>query len=400
MANLRAFYPVAFPLAMLFACQPKKNAEQSQTADSTQTTMATQKTNMTKAAFGTLPDGTTADIYTLTNASGMTVKITNYGGIVTSVRVPDKDGKPGEVVLGFDSLAPYLDSLYKAECPYFGAIIGRYGNRIAQAKFTLDGKTYTLAANNKANHLHGGKTGFDKVVWQVEPMDGKEPGLKLTYASKDGEEGYPGNLAVTVIYTLTDANELKVSYEATTDKPTPVNLTNHSYFNLSGGLAKDILGHELTMQADQYVAVATDLIPTGQLLPVKNTPMDFTAPHKIGERSEQVFSGKGAPGKGYDHCFVFRRQGGGLELLVRVHEPQSGRVLEVLTTEPGVQFYTGNFLEGNLTGHGGTVYASHSGFCFETQHFPDSPNQPKFPNTILRPGETFRSETVYKFSTQ
>ncbi len=385
---------------MLFACQSEKTAEQAQTADSTQTIMATQNNTVEKTVFGTLPDGTAADIYTLTNASGMTVKITNYGGIVTSMRVPDKNGELGEVVLGFDTLAPYLDSLYKAECPYFGAIIGRYGNRIAKGKFTLDGKTYPLATNNEENHLHGGNIGFDKVLWHAEPINTSEPGLKLTHASKDGEEGYPGNLNVTVVYTLTDANELKISYEATTDKPTPVNLTNHSYFNLSGGLAKDILGHELTMQADQYVAVNAGLIPTGQLLPVQNTPMDFTAPHKIGERSEQVFSGKGAPGKGYDHCFVFSRQGGGLESLVRVHDPQSGRVLEVLTTEPGVQFYTGNFLEGNLTGHGGVVYGNHGGFCLETQHLPDSPNQPKFPNTILRPGETFRSETVYRFSTQ
>lgn len=399
MKNLRLLCPIAFSVAMFFSCQPKKNAEQTQTADSTQTTMPAENV-IEKTAFGTMPDGTAADLYTLTNASGMTVKITNYGGIVTSMQVPDKNGKPGEVVLGFDTLAPYLDSLYKAKCPYFGALIGRYGNRIANAKFTLDGKTYTLAANNGANHLHGGKVGFDKVIWQAEPINAKEPGLKLTYASKDGEEGYPGNLNVTVTYTLTDANELKISYEATSDKPTPINLTNHSYFNLSGGLSKDILSHEVTIQADTYVAVNADLMPTGQLLPVKTTPMDFTTPHKIGERNEQVFSGKDAAGRGYDHCFVFRRQGTGLESLVRVREPQSGRVMEVLTTEPAVQFYIGNFLEGNLIGHGGAAYVNHGGFCLETQHFPDSPNQPKFPNTILRPGETFRSETVYRFSAQ
>ncbi|WP_052346458.1 aldose epimerase family protein [Hymenobacter swuensis] len=353
--------------------------------DSIQTTTAVAPAT---TSFGQTQDGTEVQLYTLTNAHGLKVSITNYGGTITSLLVPDKAGKPGEVVLGFNSVSGYQSPEFLKSGPYFGALIGRYGNRIAKGRFTLDGKEYTLAKNNGENTLHGGKKGFDKVLWQAEPGTSAEgQTLKLTYLSKDGEEGYPGNLTVTVVYTLTADDALKIDYSATTDKATPVNLTNHAYFNLSGG--PDVLGHEVTIAADRYNVVDAGLIPTGELRPVKGTPFDFTLPHAIGERIAQV------PG-GYDHNWLLS-QTTGLHAAATVYEPTTGRTMEVTTTEPGLQFYTGNFLDGTLKGANGQTYGKHAGFCMETQHFPDSPNQPKFPSTILKPGQTLQSTTIYKF---
>lgn len=346
---------------------------------------------MKKQAFGTV-QGNSVDLYTLTNADGIEVRATNFGGIIVSIRVPDKNGRVADVALGFDKLDGYLDNK-----PYFGALVGRYANRIAGARFTLDGVQYSLAANNGPNTLHGGNKGFNKVIWKAEPFENsKGVGLILTYLSKDGEEGYPGNLNVKVTYTLSDRDELSFDYEATTDKATPVNLTQHTYFNLAGEGQGDILGHELTLNADRFTPVDKTLIPSGELRSVKSTPFDFTKPTTIGARindkDEQI-----ELGRGYDHNFVIRRTGNGLELAARAHEPQTGRVLEVYTTEPGVQFYSGNFLDGTITGKQGHVYKQHFGFALETQHFPDSPNHPDFPSTILRPGQVYRSQTVYKF---
>ena len=356
-------------------------------ADSTQTNSAAMPTS---ASFGKTSDGTEVQLFTLTNANGVKASITNFGGILTSLMVPDKDGKLGDVILGFDNVGGYQSPEFLKSGPYFGALIGRYGNRIKDGKFTLDGKAYTLAKNNGANTLHGGKVGFDKVVWQAESGTSAEgQSLKLTYLSKDGEEGYPGNLNVTVVYTLTADNALKIDYTATTDKATVVNLTNHAYFNLNHGAGKDILGHEVTLPADRYNVVDAGLIPTGELRPVKGTPFDFTTPHAIGERIAQV------PG-GYDHNWILNTPTG-QHAAATVYEPATGRTMEVTTDQPGIQFYTGNFLDGTLTGKGGTVYGKNAGFCLETQHFPDSPNQPKFPSTVLKPGETFHSVSTYKF---
>jgi aldose 1-epimerase len=342
-----------------------------------------------KDPFGRLPDGRAVEIYTLTNKAGLEARIMTYGAILVSLKVPDKAGVPADVNLGFDTLDGYLGTH-----PYFGAVIGRYGNRIAKARFTLDGVEYRLAANDNANTLHGGVKGFDKVVWTAEPVEsGRGPGLKLTYVSKDREEGFPGNLAVTVAYTLTEANELEIRYEATTDKPTVLNLTNHAYWNLKGQGRGDILGHVLRLEADRITAVdsAANLIPTGEIVPVAGTPFDFSAPHAIGERIAQVEGG-------YDHNFVLRSGGGAMALAARVEEPESGRVMEVWTDQPGIQLYTGNFLDGTVVGKGGQAYQKHAAFCLETQHFPDSPNQPSFPSTALRPGEVYRTASVYKFS--
>ncbi|HYA48470.1 MAG TPA: aldose epimerase family protein, partial [Burkholderiales bacterium] len=344
---------------------------------------------VTKEPFGTLPDGTPVDLFTLTNRHGLEARITTYGGILVSLRVPDRSGRLDDVVLGFDGLAGYLGGH-----PYFGAIIGRYGNRIAKGEFTIGGVTYHLARNNNANSLHGGLKGFDKVVWKVEPVHKfGAVGVKLTYLSKDGEEGYPGNLAVTVVYTLTNDDELRIAYEAVTDKATPVNLTNHSYWNLAGQGKGDILGHVVELEADKLTAVdsAANLIPTGELKAVKGTPFDFTAPHAIGERIGLVEGG-------YDHNFVLRSGGGAMALAARVFEPGSGRVLEISTDQPGIQFYSGNFLDGTVKGKGGVAYNKHFGFCLETQHFPDSPNHPSFPSTILEPGQKYATVTVHKFS--
>ncbi len=345
--------------------------------------------DMFKEEFGRLPDGTPVELYTLYNSQGLRARIMTYGAIVVSLEVPDRTGSLADITLGYDSLAGYLETT-----PYFGAVVGRYGNRIAKGRFTVDGQDYTLAANNGENHLHGGLLGFDKVVWSAEPVRADAAvGVKLSYLSPDGEEGYPGNLSCVVTYWITEANELKITYEAATDKATPVNLTHHSYFNLAGQGRGDILGHELKLEADLYTPVDEGLIPTGELRAVQGTPFDFTAPHAIGARIAQV------PG-GYDHNFALRSAGGGLALAAQVYELESGRVMEVLSVEPGIQFYTGNFLDGTITGKVERVYNQHYGFCLETQHFPDSPNQPDFPSTILRPGETYQTQTIYRFSTR
>ena len=346
-----------------------------------------------KKTFGTTAEGKAVDIYTLSNAHGVEARVITYGGILVSLRVPDKNGHLDDVVLGFDSFEGY-----SKPGPYFGAICGRYANRIAAGKFSVDGKEYTLAKNNGSNSLHGGLKGFDKVVWQAEQFQQQEGvGVILTYTSPDGEEGFPGNLKVKVTYTLTDRNELTLDYQATTDKATPVNLTNHSYFNLAGAGKGDILGQVVMLNADHFTPVDNTLIPTGKIESVKGTPLDFTKPTAIGARindqNEQL-----KLGGGYDHNFVINRKGEGLTLAARVVEPTSGRVLEVDTTEPGVQLYTGNFLDGTLRGKNGITYQHRYGFCLETQHYPDSPNQPDFPSTILRPGQIYRTRTAFKFS--
>jgi aldose 1-epimerase len=358
--------------------------------------VAAKSGSTTKSSWGKTPDGEQVDLYTLTNKNGVEAAITTYGGAVVSLKVPDRQGQVGDVVLGFDSVGGYVDNK-----SYFGAIIGRYGNRIGHAQFTLDGKTYKLAKNNGENTLHGGIKGFNKAVWAAKeiPAEGGQA-LELSYLSKDGEEGFPGNLQVRVIYTLTDSNELKVEYFATTDKKTVVNLTNHSYFNLAGPGSGDILGHILTMEADQFTPVDSGLIPTGELRDVSGTPFDFRTPTPIGARiqsdDEQI-----KLGGGYDHNFVLRRKPGApISLGARVVEPKTGRIMEVWTTEPGVQFYTGNFLDGSAHGKGGIAYTKRSAFCLETQHFPDSPNQPKFPSVVLNPGERYHTTTIYKFSTE
>ena len=341
--------------------------------------------NMTKKIFGEV-DGKTVFQYTLTNKNGMTVKVLNYGGIVTHILVPDKNGELTDVALGYDSLSSYLEAT-----PYFGALVGRYGNRIAGGKFELDGVTYNLALNNGPNHLHGGIKGFDKVVWEADDfLEADRTGIVLTYESRDMEEGYPGNLAVKVTYTLTGNNELLIDYEAQTDKATIVNLTHHSYFNLKGHGNGDILDQQMEIFADQFVPVDKDLIPTGELLPVQNTPMDFTAPHRIGEHIGRVDGG-------YDHCWVLRDYDGKQRLAARVTEPESGRIMEVLTDQPGLQFYSGNFLDGSNIGKGGVAYQKHYGFCLESEHFPDSPNKPQFPSVVLKPGEKYQTQTIYQF---
>ena len=331
-------------------------------------------------------------MYTLTNSHGVEVRAMNYGGIILSVRVPDRKGQMADIALGHDTLEGYIPNP-----PYLGAIVGRYANRIANGKFTLDGKTYSLPVNNGSNSLHGGLKGFDKVVWDAEPLKGKT-GVAFRYLSKDGEEGYPGNLKVKVTYTLTEANQLFIEYEATTDKATPINLSQHSYFNLAGEGNGDVLSHEVMINADRFTAVDKNLIPTGELRSVKGTPLDFTGPTKVGAHIDDNYDQLAIAG-GYDHNFIINRRSedNGLVLAARIYEPTSGRALEVSTTEPAVQFYTGNFLDGTVTGKQGHVYKRRYGFCLETQHYPDSPNHPDFPMTILKPGETFRSKTVFTF---
>lgn len=336
-----------------------------------------------------MPDGAGVKLFTLSNSKGMVAKVMTYGATLTKLRVPDRNGKVDNVVLGFNNLDAYLKGH-----PFLGVTAGRVANRIAKAKFTLDGKEYTLAANNGPNHLHGGTRGFDKVVWEAKPLpatDG-EAAVQFSYVSEDGEEGYPGNLTVAVTCTLTEDNELKIDYSAATDKATPVNLTNHSYFNLGG--SGDILGHEVMINADHYTPINDELIPTGEIASVKGTPLDFTKPMRIGARIDQL---KPKPG-GYDHNFVLNSGGKTLGLAAHAYEPKTGRLMEVFTTEPGIQLYTGNFLDGKHTGHGGVIYRQHSGLCLETQHFPDAMHHPNFPSTILRPGETYKTTTVYKFA--
>ena len=347
--------------------------------------------NISKESFGASKEGIPVDIYTLRNTKGVEARICNYGGIVVSLKAPDRDGKFGDVVLGYDNLADYIK-----DSPYFGCLVGRYGNRIAKGKFTVGGKEYTLATNNPPNALHGGIKGFDKVVWAAKPgMTSEGPALELKYTSPDGDQGYPGTLQVTALYTLTADNSLRLDYTATTDKDTVVNLTQHTYFNLAG--QGDNLGHEVYLNAERFTPVDATLIPVGELRPVKGTPFDFNTPTAIGarinENDEQLKFGKG-----YDHNWVINKPPGQLGLMARVFEPTTGRVLEVLSTEPGLQFYTGNFLDGTLKGKGGRVYQFRNGFCMEPQYYPDSPNQPAFPSVVLKPGHTYKNTIVYRFS--
>ena len=357
-------------------------------------TVPAPKRGVSRAPFGKTRDGNAVEIYTLTNAHGLEMRVMTYGGIIMSLKVPDRSGHLGDIVLGFDTLDGYLK-----DPPYFGALVGRYGNRIAKGRFTLDGKTFALATNNGPNHLHGGVKGFDKVVWNAVPgTDANGVGLTLSRISPDGEEGYPGSLQATVRYTLTDKNELAIDYRATTDKATPVNLTQHSYFNLADEAA-DILGHELTIHASRYTPVDATLIPTGELAPVEGTPFDFRKSTAIGARIA-TDDAQLKNGGGYDHNWVLDRSGSGLQSAARLVDPKSGRTLEVATTEPGLQFYSGNFLDGTITGKEGRVYRHRSGLCLETQHYPDSPNHPTFPSSIVRPGQTYSSQTVLTFGVQ
>ncbi len=359
------------------------------------TSCTRQESTMTKQSFGKTPDGTEVFLYTLRNKDGMEARITNYGGIVVSLLVKDRAGKLADVVLGFDSLASYIK-----DTPYFGALVGRYGNRIGKGEFQLAGVKYTLAKNNGANHLHGGLKGFDKVVWSVDEK-ASVPGesLVLTYLSRDGEEGYPGNLAVRVVYSVTNDNALRIDYSASTDKVTVVNLTHHSYFNLAGAGSSAILDHELFIDAGRFTPVDSGLIPTGELKSVVGTPMDFTAQTAIGARINENYE-QLQKGGGYDHNWVLNKPLASMELAARVYEKSSGRTMEVLTSEPGLQFYSGNFLNGTHVGKGGVKYQHRYGFCLETQHFPDSPNKPGFPTTVLEPGKTYSSTTIYRFSTK
>ncbi|WP_018612843.1 aldose epimerase family protein [Segetibacter koreensis] len=370
---------------VLASCSNNSTSKNESADSTTTTTTTTMKKGIQQSDWGEF-DGKKVYLYTLTNKDGAQVKISNYGGTITSWVTPDSKGNKSNIVLGFNELKGYL-----AHPPYFGATVGRYGNRIANGKFTLDGKTYKLATNNGKNALHGGLKGFDKVVWDAAPLAGETPALTLHYVSKDGEEGYPGNLKVTLTFTLSDDDELKIAYDAETDKATPVNLTNHSYFNLTGDVSNTILNHVLMIDADKYTSVDTTLIPTGELKSVKGTPFDFTTPHKIGERIDQV---KG----GYDHNFVLNKKGNSFEKAAEVTDSISGRKMEVYTTQPGIQFYTGNFLDGSIKTDDGKPINQHAALCLETQHFPDSPNQPSFPSTILKPGEKYHHETAYKVS--
>jgi aldose 1-epimerase len=341
--------------------------------------------------FGCTPNGQDALLFTLTNKHGVRARITNLGGILVSLEIPDRDGRPADVVLGYHAFDKYLE-----QKTYFGATVGRYANRIGKARFTLEGREYRLAANDGPNHLHGGPGGFHRVLWDAVTASGDGASdVRLTYLSPDGEEGYPGNLACQVVYSLTDDDELRISYAATTDKTTVVNLTNHSYFNLAGEGTGSILDHEVMINALQYAEVDDSLLPTGRLLNVKDTPLDFTSPTRIGARIDEM---KGDPG-GYDHNYVLNKTGPTLALAGRVRDPHRGRVMEVHTTKPGMQFYSGNFLDGSIVGKSGKPYSKHAAFCMETQYYPDSPNRPEFPSAVLRPGETYKHVTAYRFST-
>ena len=383
------FWPVVMLFGLL-ACQEDKSENKNNTININFTTGLddfgkNDNPVITKKRFG-MADQKEVFLYTLDNKNGVQVSVTNYGGIITSIMVADKNDTMGDIVLGYDHLDQYI-----ANNPYFGAIVGRYANRISKGRFVLHGKVYQLAINNGKNSLHGGIKGFDKVVWDAkEYSDSVKTGLVLSYLSKDGEEGYPGNLKVKVTYTLDLHNNLTTLIEAETDKPTPVNLCNHTYFNLSEA-DTSILGHYLTMYANQYTQVNNDLIPTGDLPSVGNTPMDFNNSQQIGSRISKV---KG----GYDHNYVLKKKSGELAMAAQIYDPKTGRQVEILTTQPGVQFYSGNFLNGTIKGKSGKIYGKHYGLCLETQHFPDSPNQPSFPNTILKPGEKFSETTVYRFS--
>jgi aldose 1-epimerase len=351
---------------------------------------------MEKRTFGVTEDGREADLYTLTNGNGVEAKITNFGATVVSLRAPDRQGRLADVLLGYDTLDGY-----ESDTAHIGSTVGRHANRMSKAQFTLDGKTYALARNVGENHLHGGIKGFNKVLWDVvEVSETGPPSVRMKYLSPDGEEGYPGNLTVEVKFTLTDANELRIDYSASTDKPTVVNVTNHAYFNLAGEGAGDVLGHEMRILADAFTPMNQEFLPTGEIRDVTGTPFDFREPVPIGARidgdDEQL-----ARGRGYDHNWVLApAPRPAPSLAARVYEPAGGRVLEVLTTEPGVQFYCGNFLDGTIRGKGGRPYHKRYGFCLETQHYPDAPNRPEFPSTVLEPGPPYRSTTIYKFSTR
>jgi aldose 1-epimerase len=369
---------------LIFSCQ---NNEKPMSKPQSKTSVL----SISKKLFGTAPEGA-VDLYTLSNANQMSVEILTFGGIIKAIYCPDKNGKIENVILGFNTLKPYLETH-----PYFGAIVGRYGNRIANGKFNIDGTEYNLATNNSPNHLHGGLKGFDKVIWQArEFKDNEKIGLELSYLSKDMEEGYPGNLNVKVTYSLNNQNELSIDYEAVTDKKTICNLTNHSYFNLAGEGKGNILNHQLVIHADSITPVNEHLIPTGEPMAVQGTPFDFRSGKKMGEEidsnNEQI-----KYGGGFDHNFILKGNSESLPIIAKVSEPESGREMEILTTEPGVQFYTGNFLDGTLIGSGNQPYQKRAGFCLETQHYPDSPNQPNFPSTILEVGETYKTTTVYRF---
>ena len=383
---MRSSWGMALGLAMLAIVLPAAGLEQTKT-------MSDGRAGLRREAFGKTGDGTPVELFTLTNKAGVEVKAISFGAIITSIRVPDRTGALTDVALGFDSLDGYLK-----EHPFFGAVVGRYGNRIGKASFTLDGRTYKLAANNGPNHLHGGVRGFDKYVWTAEVPNGVT-GVAFTRTSPDGEEGYPGTVQARVSYVLSDANELSIEYRATTDKATPINLTQHTYFNLAGHNGGSIVDHELTLAADRYTPVDSTLIPTGELAPVAGTPLDFRQPARIGARIDDPHQ-QIKFGLGYDHNWVINRKGGGLQHAARVYEPKSGRTLEVQTTEPGVQFYTGNFLDGTLKGKDGAVYNRRNGFCLETQHYPDSPNKPAFPSTIVKPGQAYQSQTVWRFGSR
>ncbi len=380
---MRSNVTILLMAVMLISCRSEHvnvNIDEMPNSDTMYQAQITQK------AFGKA-DNKDIFLFSLTNTNGIEVKITNYGAIITSIRMPDRAGKYGDIVLGYDSLDQYI-----ANNPYFGAIVGRYANRISKGRFTLKGKEHQLSVNNGKNSLHGGLKGFDKVVWEPRIFNQGQTGnvLELSYLSKDGEEGYPGNLQVKVTYTLNDNDELITLIEAETDKPTPVNLCNHSYFNLSEA-DTSILGHILTLYADFYTEVDGDLIPTGRMPSVSGTPMDFNTSNAIGERIDKVRGG-------YDHNFVLDKTRGNLEMAAQLYDPRSGRQLEILTTQPGIQFYSGNFLDGTIKGKKGKIYHKHYGLCLETQHFPDSPNHPSFPNTILKPGEKFSEKTIFRFS--
>lgn len=372
-SSLKSLYLLILPGYLLGGCT------ETETSNSTM--------QITEERFGQLSDGRNAQLFTLKNENGVEVKITNYGGIIVSLMTPDSEGNVENIVLGFDNLEPYL-----GEHPYFGALIGRYGNRIENGQFELNSTEYQLSVNDGDHHLHGGEHGFDKVLWDAEMTE--DYALRLRYTSEDGEEGYPGRLDVKATYRLTNENELRIEFEATTDKETPVNLTAHSYFNLTGKPATSILDHELKLHADIYTPVTDDLIPTGDISPVEGTPFDFSEYRDIGARIDQV------PG-GYDHNFVADTSGReDLSLMAEVREPGTGRTLKVLSTQPGIQFYSGNFLDGSLENENGVPLEQHSGFCLEPQHFPNSPNETDFPSTILKPGETYRNLIVYQFGTE
>ncbi len=382
---IQTTFAVSLAAGVFFSC-----GSGTKTAEVANDTTANESTTMQKELFGTTPEGQEVYRYVMKNKNGIEIHVINYGAIITHLKTPDSSGKFDDIVLGYDQLQGYLDS-----SPYFGAIVGRFGNRIAKGKFTLDGTTYSLAGNNNGQHLHGGIKGFDKVYWNIDPVSPTK--LKLTYRSKDMEEGYPGNLDVTVYYTLTEDNALEIEYEATTDKKTVVNLTQHSYFNLTGA-KRDILDHVLTIYADRYVPVDKVLIPVGDLKPVNGTPFDFTNPTPVGQRindnHEQL-----KLGGGYDHCWVLNGQDS-LKTAASLYDPSSGRYVEVLTTEPGIQFYSGNFLDGTITGKGGVTYTHRYGLCLETEHFPDSPNRPEYPSVVLNPGEVYKTTTIYRFGTR